>query len=107
MARSRLSIVFAIAVALIGAAPAAAATDATGRSGQVRFVKRMDPSFDSAVTNTTPAQKAWLNQKLWRTEVFSGFFDDKTSWYANGWAYKDLYAVGNGSSFASAHPDWT
>ena len=41
-----------------------------------------------------------------RMLVFSPYFDSRLSWYPNGWVYKDLYAIGVGSSMASAHPDW-
>jgi hypothetical protein len=30
----------------------------------------------------------------------------RPSWYANGWAYKDTYAIYVGSALAAAHPDW-
>lgn len=96
----------AIAAGLFGATSAEAAVDSTGRTGEVRFVKRMTPDFDRHVTNTTPAQQDWLNKKLWRTEVFTPFFDGMTSWYGKGWVYKDLYAIGNGSGQAAQNPDW-
>lgn len=69
-------------------------------------MKRMTPEFDRHVTNTSPAQQAWLNKKFWRAEVFNPFFDGMTSWYTKGWVYKDLYAIGNGSPQASQNPDW-
>jgi hypothetical protein len=96
----------AIAAAISGAAPAQAATDASGRTGEVRFVKRMTPEFDRHVTNTSPAQKEWMNKKFWRSEVFNPFFDGMTAWYGKGWVYKDLYAIGNGSPQAAQNPDW-
>lgn len=83
---------------LVGAitTPAHAATESSGVPGKVRFVKRMDASFDPYVTNTTQAQRDWLNAKFWRMEVFSTFFDSRTSWYPNGWVYSDAYAIYTG-----------
>ncbi|MDQ8043943.1 MAG: putative glycoside hydrolase [Patulibacter sp.] len=106
MATRPFAIALAIVAALTGAASAQAATDASARTGQVRFVKRMDPSFDKYVTNPSTSQKQWLTSHLWRTEVFTPFFDDKTSWYASGWLYSDIYAIYNGSDVARQHPDW-
>ncbi len=89
-----------------GVAPASAATDATGRTGEVRFVKRMTPADDKHVTGNDPAKRAWLNDKYWRTEVFAPFFDGMTSWYQQGWVYSDLYAIYTGSQLATQHPEW-
>ncbi len=55
----------------------------------MRFVKRMTPSFDPYVTNPSPERVSWLNRKLWRTEVFTPFFDSRTAFYGNGWLYSD------------------
>ncbi|MBJ7470129.1 MAG: hypothetical protein JHD16_02465 [Solirubrobacteraceae bacterium] len=90
----------------VGAAPAAAATDATGRTGEVRFVKRMTPADDKHVTGNNPAKRAWLNDKFWRTEVFAPFFDGMTGWYGQGWVYSDLYAIYPSSKLATEHPEW-
>lgn len=64
----------------------------------------MDGSFDRYVTGDTP-QKDWINAKFWRMEVFTPFFDDKTSWYPKGWVYKDIYAIYNEGS-RTKHPEW-
>jgi len=99
------SMVALIAISVF-AAPAGAAVDATGSTGGVRFVKRMSPSFDPYVTNPSADRVAWLNKKLWRTEVFTPFFDQRTAFYGNGWVYSDIYAIYNGSDVAAQHPDW-
>ena len=98
----------ALAASITGAtaSPALAATDATGRTGEVRFVKRMTPEFDRHVVGTSAAQQAWMNDKFWRTEVFTPFFDGMTSWYGKGWVYKDLYAIHTGSGLAARRPEW-
>ncbi len=106
MVRRPLALALIAIAGLTGATSAQAAVDASGRTGEVRFVKRMTPEFDRHVVGTTPVQQAWLNDKLWRTEVFTPFFDGMTSWYGQGWVYKDLYAIGNGSGLATQNPDW-
>jgi hypothetical protein len=91
-------------LALATAAPAAAA--AAGEAGAVKFVKRTDSSFDRFTAVPTPTFVSWMNQHFWRAEVFSPYFDTKTSWYPRGWAYRDLYALYTGSSYATLHRDW-
>ena len=47
-----------------------------------------------------------MSQHFWRAEVFSPYFDAKTGWYPHGWAYRDLYALYTGSSYATLHREW-
>ncbi len=75
--------------------------------GDVHIVKRMgDPTFDSVVTKPSPSTVTWLNDHFYRMEVFTTFFDDKTSFYPNGWVYSDSQVIYPGSSTAKNHPDW-
>jgi hypothetical protein len=75
--------------------------------GDAHIVKRMgDPSFDSVVTNPSPATITWLNDHFYRMEVFTTFFDDKVSWYPKGWVYSDSAVIYPGSTTAANHPDW-
>ncbi len=75
--------------------------------GTVHIVKRMgDPSFDAVVTQPSPATITWLNVHFYRMEVFSTFFDDKTSWYPEGLVYSDSAVIYPGSTTATSHPDW-
>jgi Ricin-type beta-trefoil lectin domain-like/Hypothetical glycosyl hydrolase family 15 len=48
-----------------------------------------------------------MNQKFWRMQTTSPYFDSRLSWYPNVWAYNELYGtwVGN-NPIVSAHPDW-
>jgi hypothetical protein len=48
----------------------------------------------------------WLNAHMWRMVVWSPYFDDKTSWYPNGWVYDDSYAIYRESQLAGQHPEW-
>ncbi len=75
--------------------------------GSVHIVKRMgDSSFDSVVTNPSPTTITWLNNHFYRMEVFSTFFDNKTSWYGQGLVYSDSAVIYPGSTTATGHPDW-
>jgi hypothetical protein len=43
---------------------------------------------------------------MWRMVVYSPHFDSRTSWYPNGLAYADAYAIYRGSALAAQHPEW-
>jgi Hypothetical glycosyl hydrolase family 15 len=104
--RIAIGVLFVLLGACCCAPVAAAAAGSSGEAGRVKFVKRTDSSFDRFTSAPTAAFTAWMNQNFWRAEVFSPYFDDKTAWYPHGWTYRDLYALYNGSSFASSHPEW-
>lgn len=108
VARRPLAVALAAMAVIFTGAPVAAqaAVDATGRTGEVRFVKRMTPSDDKYVTSGLQSDRDWLNAKFWRTEVFTPFFDSRTSWYGKGWLYSDLYAIYKGGDIAVKHPEW-
>lgn len=74
--------------------------------GIVRFVKSTGPSFDRFTDSTDPAVRTWIVQHMWRMQVYSSYFDDKTSWYHGGWFYQDLYALYTDDGLATQHPDW-
>jgi len=92
-----------LAATLASAQPAAAESPAAGTP---KFVLRMTPEFNRFVEEPTPEFVSWMNQNFWRTEVFTPYFDNKTSWYPHGWVYKDLYAIYPTSSEATEHPEW-
>jgi hypothetical protein len=91
--------------AMMSGTPAAQA-DGPAAAGTVKFVKRTGPEFDRFTRSPTADFPAWMRSKFWRSEVFTPYFDDKTSWYPNGWVYSDLYAVYKDSSLARTHPEW-
>lgn len=95
----------AIALACPGAAQASSAQPAT-TAGTINFVKRTASQDTSYLNEPSLATEEWINRHFWRAEVFNPYFNDKTSWYHHGWAYKDLYAIYPGSSFAGEHPNW-
>lgn len=81
--------------------------DGSPSAGDVRVVKRMgDSSFDAVVTNPSATTVTWLNDHFYRMEVFTTFFDAKTSWYSKGLVYWDSAVIYPGSSTATSHPDW-
>jgi hypothetical protein len=43
---------------------------------------------------------------MWRMTVYAPYFDSKTSWYKNGWLYKDAYALYTNEHVATEHPEW-
>ncbi len=88
----------------IGAQTAFAETPSS--AGIVKFVKRTEPAFNRFMESPTGEYQSWINQHLWRSEVFTPYFDAKTSWYPHGWVYKDLYAIYTGSAFAKEHEEW-
>jgi hypothetical protein len=71
----------------------ASATDA----GKVRFFKGAESAFDSYVLNPSASTKAWISSHYSRMRAYSTFFDSRTSWYLNAWAYNDAYAIYRGS----------
>lgn len=78
----------------------------TNTAGRINFVLRTGPSYDPYTSSTSTSTRQWINNHLWRMEVFTTYFDDKTSWYPSGWVYKDSYSIGTGSALASQHPEW-
>jgi Hypothetical glycosyl hydrolase family 15 len=93
--------------AAAGDASTAVSPEAGPPEGIAHVVKRMgDPSFDTVVTNPSSTTIGWLNDHFYRMEVFSTFFDDKTSWYPKGWVYSDSAVIYPGSTTATSHPNW-
>ncbi|HWX74478.1 MAG TPA: putative glycoside hydrolase [Solirubrobacteraceae bacterium] len=85
---------------------ALAAQAAADTAGTVHFVRSADSSFDSITSSPSPATQAWLRSHIWRMMVFSPYFDERTSWYPQGWVYQDAYAIYAGQSLAAQHPEW-
>jgi Hypothetical glycosyl hydrolase family 15 len=75
-------------------------------AGTVHFVRSADSGFDVFTGNSSAEGQAWLRSHMWRMMVWSPYFDQKTSWYGQGWMYDDAYAIYRGSQMASQHPEW-
>src|SRR6266567_2837047 len=79
-------------------------------AGRVFLVKKTSPAFDRYTDTLNGAMQRWMRDHFWRMLVYSPYFDDKTSWYPNGWIYLDSYAIyaspSDGENLADIHPDW-
>jgi Hypothetical glycosyl hydrolase family 15 len=78
----------------------------TDPEGAVKFVLRNTPETDAFVGDGKATTQAWINQHYWRMEVFASYFWNKTSWYKNGWHYKDATSSGGVWTVINQHPDW-
>lgn len=78
----------------------------TPAAGTVKFELRTSSAFNIYTDAPTPAQKTWIQTKLWRLQSCSPYFDADLSWMPNTWAYIDLYAIYSSSSLAGSHPEW-
>src|SRR5450759_3777463 len=75
-------------------------------AGTVHFVRFSNPSFDQYLENPSPSMRSWLNTHIWRMGVYAPYFNSMTSWYPNGWLYKDAYALYTDENSVSQHPEW-
>jgi hypothetical protein len=83
-----------------------AACAAADTAGTIHFVRSADSSFDPVTSSPSPQTQAWLRAHIWRMLVWSPYFDERTSWYPQGWMYDDSYAIYRESSLATQHPEW-
>jgi hypothetical protein len=84
----------AVTTLLLALAPAAGA--ATPDAGQVRFTKAAESGFDQYLLHPSPAGRSWISSHYSRMRAYSSFFDSRTSWYTNAWAYQNAYAIYRG-----------
>lgn len=107
MRSGRRHAIAAIVLAAIAACGSSFVQSASAdTAGTVHFVRSADSSFDPYTTSPAPEAQAWLRAHMWRMIVFSPYFDQKTSWYGQGWMYDDSYAIYKGSQLATQHPEW-
>jgi hypothetical protein len=97
---------FGIAALTLTAIVLAAASAAADTAGTVHFVRSADSSFDAVTSSPSLQTQAWLRAHIWRMLVWSPYFDERTSWYPQGWMYDDSYAIYRESALASQHPEW-
>ena len=75
--------------------------------GKINFYQLARVSgFDKYTKNPTTEQQAWMRDHYRRMEVSSPYFDSRLSWYPEGWAYFNSYAIYVGGTVAAAHPEW-
>lgn len=94
------SILAILAVGLVCVSAAAA------NEGTIKAIRNAESSFNEYTDAPSPATKEWLRTHFWRILAFSPYFDSRTSWYPNAWAYRDAYAVYNGNPLVQQHPEW-
>lgn len=87
--------------------PTSAPVKSTG-TGDVRFMNNASSSFAGYISSPTLAQQQWMNSKYARMLAYSPYFDSRTRWYPNSWAYQDAYAIytGQQEALVAAHPSW-
>jgi hypothetical protein len=78
----------------------------TSEAGKVKVTVRAESSFDAFTNSPSSSLQSWFRSKLFRMEVSSPYFDSRTGWYPDAWAYIDLYSLYRGSSLANQHPGW-
>ena len=92
---------------LLGALALASPAAAGPESGKVRFVQENDSAFDRFTYAPDAGQREWMRTHYDRMKTYSGYFDSRTSWFTNAWAYKDLYAIyKKDTALLAQHPDW-
>lgn len=75
-------------------------------AGVLRAMIATNSQWDSLTAAPSSTTQRWFEKNAWRMLVYSPYFDSRLSWYPNGWAYLDLYAIYVGGSVAASHPDW-
>jgi hypothetical protein len=76
-------------------------------AGEVQFFQRADSGFDKYTSDASPRLREWMRQRFFRSQVWSPYFDDKTSWYPHGLVTRNLYAIyREDDETLTAHPDW-
>lgn len=87
---------------------AALSASAQNSAGSVNFAMRTTSAFDTFTNSPSSSEISWMNQKFWRLQTTSPYFDSRLSWYHNAWAYDDLYGtwVGSTNPVIQQHPDW-
>jgi hypothetical protein len=88
---------------LLGPGSASAEPDDAGR---VRFVKEANTAFDPYTRAPSGSQAQWMRDHFFRQKTYAPYFDERTGWYPNAWAYKDLYAIYRDSELERARSDW-
>jgi hypothetical protein len=96
----RAALALAVCFTLITADAALAA------EGSVNFVGRNGSDFDRFSSSGLASDQDWIRRHFPRMQVYSPYFDNKTSWYPGGLMYADLYAIYRDSDLARQHPEW-
>ncbi|MBZ5577306.1 MAG: hypothetical protein LAP40_12165 [Acidobacteriia bacterium] len=74
--------------------------------GHVNYVANAGASFDSYTYAPSLSQQQWFLDHFANMVVYTPYFDIRTAWYPNAYAYMDLYGIQKGSSEEVFHPEW-
>jgi hypothetical protein len=74
--------------------------------GKVRYVKEFHSGFDRYTLSPTPQSAEWMREHYYRSKAYYPYFDTRTAWFPDAWAYKDLYAIYSESALARDRQDW-
>jgi hypothetical protein len=88
------------------AASGSLAVAQTSDAGKVKVSIRADSSLDALISSLSSSLQSWFRSNIYRMEVSTPYFDSRTGWYPDAWAYIDLYSMYRGSSLANEHPSW-
>ena len=89
-----------------------AASGLAAPEGHINFYKHTTPADDLYTANPSPADVQFMNTRWARLLTYSGYWDNKLSWFSNAWMYADavaLYSDPNNTLYAQLlqmHPDW-
>jgi hypothetical protein len=82
------------------------ATSSAADAGTIRLARGAESNFDSYTRSPSSAQQSFMRAHYWRMRVYAPYFDSRLSWYRDGWAYQDAYAIYPSAPVATDHPDW-
>lgn len=96
-----------VLTALAGLASSPPAWAQNGQAaGAVNLFRTTNASSNPYTDAPSTTTQSWLQSHFWGMLTYSPYFDSKLSWYPNGFAYIDSYAIYTGSAIATQHPEW-
>ena len=74
--------------------------------GRVNYVPIAQASFDSYTYAPSLSLQQWFQAHFAAMVVYPPYFNSRTSWFSNAFAYINLYAIYPGTAEQYAHPEW-
>ena len=75
-------------------------------AGHVNFVPNAQSNFDPYTSAPDLSLQQWMQSHYAAMVVYPPYFNTRTSWFPNAYAYLDLYGIHLGSWEQTAHPEW-